>query len=932
MSRFPNDEGEQIAENAVYLEELEGRPGPSIPRAPVTTTSAARSEDVAISDPAEERRKKFRKHDPYRLPEATIPTSSTADKPDARLATEEELKQFIDEMHPSDIDIESAEFRALPTEVQYEIIGDMRIRSRQQSHKRLVDMLRTAPTALDFSKAQIKHLSQRNALTQQLLTVTDMVGSAHLTIPVRIAAERNREYVLVKRGEDAGGGWALGIREGTKANPIRLEPDDEKPQISGSSSDNESEYSETMESDSDIEEVPPPPSTTGTIDQDLRDHRRREILEAITARYAPKQSARAPLDLPVQPFGSAPAPGAAPLFTPSGEDDDGEEEEIVPTANDEALALALQQEELGSDEDVPDQELVRALALSRRDAAAGRNRASPGSFPAAEGEALSEGASVREPEPVEHNSDDSIEEMEEVELVPSGRGTPVLLSQAAADEEEHEDGDFVEVVETPGPISAKTPQQQVYPEQVSASASQTIPRSLDPRLEASRPGAPAAPAHEALLRPDRASPTVSRDHTPSRTSAAGDSSQPIVIDDDEEEEAGIVPVVPPQPLTATAAPVVVPQPRRPLHPHRPSVPSPLASRPTTPAPPLSAPLSPSPPSPPRLPLGLVEHEPERMIDEALASGSRSRSATGTPFSERRFTDDDDSAYRVPTDDEDKDENEHEHEVEDDDEEEERLEWSRSPSPIHRRRPPLAAEISVDSVQSEVENEVEEDEGEMAPDDMVAEEDDYARFMAQIKNRDLNEVRTEIDDEIRVLNSANKVAMRDSDEITQAMIAQIQSLLRHFGIPYITAPMEAEAQCAKLAELGLVDGIITDDSDVFLFGGIQCFKNIFNDAKYAECFVLADIERELSLTRERLVSLAYLLGSDYTIGLPGVGPVVALELLANFPGPTGIDDFKNWWTRVQRGQDLSVEADTKWKRSFVSCSFSVTVCGSGIRLR
>ena len=174
-----------------------------------------------------------------------MPTVSTMDKPDARLATEEELKQFIDEMHPEDIDVESADFRALPTEVQYEIIGDLRIRSRQQSHRRLTDMLRSAPSALDFSMAQIKHLSQRNALTQQLLTVTDMVGKAHLTIPVRIAAERNREYVLVKRGENEGGGWALGIREGTKANPIQLEPD-EKPGA---------DESEESEEDSDIEEV-----------------------------------------------------------------------------------------------------------------------------------------------------------------------------------------------------------------------------------------------------------------------------------------------------------------------------------------------------------------------------------------------------------------------------------------------------------------------------------------------------------------------------------------------------------------------------------------------------------------------------------------------------------------------------------------------------
>jgi DNA excision repair protein ERCC-5 len=87
--------------------------------------------------------------------------------------------------------------------------------------------------------------------------------------------------------------------------------------------------------------------------------------------------------------------------------------------------------------------------------------------------------------------------------------------------------------------------------------------------------------------------------------------------------------------------------------------------------------------------------------------------------------------------------------------------------------------------------------------------------------------------------------------------------------------------------------------------------------YAECFILSDIERELALSRDRLISLAYLLGSDYTIGLPGVGPVVALELLSEFPGPQGIEHFKTWWTMVQRGLDTESETNTKWKKSFVS---------------
>jgi DNA excision repair protein ERCC-5 len=186
-----------------------------------------------------------------------MPTVSTEEKPDARLATEAELKQFIDEVHPEDIDIESPEFRALPTEVQYEIVGDMRVRSRQTSHKRLADMLRAAPSALDFSMAQIKNLSQRNALTQQLLTVTDMVGQAHLTIPVRIAAERNREYVLVKRDETQGGGWALGIREGSKQKPIEIEDKDEKPgHRRGHDSESDSDYDSDDESE--IEEIAPP--------------------------------------------------------------------------------------------------------------------------------------------------------------------------------------------------------------------------------------------------------------------------------------------------------------------------------------------------------------------------------------------------------------------------------------------------------------------------------------------------------------------------------------------------------------------------------------------------------------------------------------------------------------------------------------------------
>lgn len=148
------------------------------------------------------------------------------------------------------------------------------------------------------------------------------------------------------------------------------------------------------------------------------------------------------------------------------------------------------------------------------------------------------------------------------------------------------------------------------------------------------------------------------------------------------------------------------------------------------------------------------------------------------------------------------------------------------------------------------------------------------------------------------------------------------MLRLFGIPYITAPMEAEAQCAELVTLGLVDGVITDDSDTFLFGAERVFKNMFNQSKTVECFLLSDLDRELGLDRDTLIQLAYLLGSDYTDGLAGVGPVVAMELVREFPGKDGLWKFKEWWTKVQSGKDTERESGSKFRRMFVGFSFSL----------
>ncbi|KAM0254000.1 hypothetical protein ACHAQJ_007013 [Trichoderma viride] len=200
--------------------------------------------------------------------------------------------------------------------------------------------------------------------------------------------------------------------------------------------------------------------------------------------------------------------------------------------------------------------------------------------------------------------------------------------------------------------------------------------------------------------------------------------------------------------------------------------------------------------------------------------------------------------------------------------------------------------------------------------MAEEAEEHARFASELNNKPTQQNKEDYERELRALRSQQKKDRRDADEVTQTMISECQALLRLFGIPYITAPMEAEAQCAELVRLNMVDGIVTDDSDTFLFGGTRVYKNMFNSNKFVECYVGSDLDKEMSLSREQLISLAQLLGSDYTEGLPGVGPVTAVEILSEFPGQDGLDKFREWWREVQ-SQVRPKEADSSssFRRKF-----------------
>jgi DNA excision repair protein ERCC-5 len=92
-------------------------------------------------------------------------------------------------------------------------------------------------------------------------------------------------------------------------------------------------------------------------------------------------------------------------------------------------------------------------------------------------------------------------------------------------------------------------------------------------------------------------------------------------------------------------------------------------------------------------------------------------------------------------------------------EDEVIDWSRTPSPALDSQPVFVA--------------AQDQEWDAAFEmDAQVEEGEFARFISQVKGKNIDDVRKEIDDEINDLNRQRRAAMRDSEDVTQQMITQI----------------------------------------------------------------------------------------------------------------------------------------------------------------
>jgi flap endonuclease-1 len=130
----------------------------------------------------------------------------------------------------------------------------------------------------------------------------------------------------------------------------------------------------------------------------------------------------------------------------------------------------------------------------------------------------------------------------------------------------------------------------------------------------------------------------------------------------------------------------------------------------------------------------------------------------------------------------------------------------------------------------------------------------------------------------------------TSRLTREMAGEARELLALLGLPVVQAPSEGEAQAAHMARAGHVWAAASKDYDTLLFGAPRLLRFLTISGKeylpsqgkfrplVPELIDLGAHLRRWEISREGLVDLALLVGTDFNDGVHGIGPKKALALV------------------------------------------------------
>ena len=184
---------------------------------------------------------------------------------------------------------------------------------------------------------------------------------------------------------------------------------------------------------------------------------------------------------------------------------------------------------------------------------------------------------------------------------------------------------------------------------------------------------------------------------------------------------------------------------------------------------------------------------------------------------------------------------------------------------------------------------------------------YNKKMARKKTNDkLNKLGLSSTFDIEYVKLEIDKMDKSNISITSEDKEKLAELFNIMGVQFIPALGEGEQTCAYLNHWGLVDAVMTEDSDAIAYG-CKIFLSKFNTSMGTCCIIETDhLLTKLNISREQLVDFCIMLQCDYNKRIPKIGPVSSFNLISKHKSLENIEQETSYNTdclKYQRCREI-----------------------------
>lgn len=130
---------------------------------------------------------------------------------------------------------------------------------------------------------------------------------------------------------------------------------------------------------------------------------------------------------------------------------------------------------------------------------------------------------------------------------------------------------------------------------------------------------------------------------------------------------------------------------------------------------------------------------------------------------------------------------------------------------------------------------------------------------------------------------------DVNEMDFVLTRQLFDIL---NVPYIEASTEAEKTCSFLCRNGIVDAVLTEDTDVLAYGAPVFLSNLDTVKGTVTQIDFKQVLEDMGIGSKSFLDLCILCGTDYNNNIKGIGPEKSYSLIKQYLTIENIGDVKD----------------------------------------